>query len=305
VNDLATIAIPTFNRADLLAKAVDAACGQDYPAVEILIVDNASTDGTEQLCRALVEADDRVRYLRQRVNVGPVGNFATALDEARGSYFMWLADDDWISANYLSACIHELEQGHVLVVGADHWDSVRTSLPADPVRALEPDPQARILGYLRRIGNNAAAYGIARTADCRRVLPLPTYLGGDWVWVLRLLRMGTLQVADSAQLHRGADGGSGDLGQLARVFDQPSWVARLPRTSVALRMLREAARDPLLRAPGGPWQRWAFAVRVGTRALVAAQVGKELRLAVKRVTPGPVQRVRTALLRVTRSRSQP
>src|SRR5665647_1226326 len=96
VATLATIAIPTFNRAELLKRAIASARAQDYPSVEILIVDNASEDATQEICQALAAEDPRIRYMRQPRNVGPTRNFETGLENARGHYFMWLADDDWI-----------------------------------------------------------------------------------------------------------------------------------------------------------------------------------------------------------------
>ena len=168
---LATIAIPTFNRAKLLPRAVASALAQDYRSIEILVVDNASTDETEDVCRGLTTQHPQVRYMRQPFNTGPVHNFETALRNAEGFYFMWLADDDWITTNYLRCCIEKLEQEHhAIVAGQDWWylgndielKPILTEVeyrhpghgivPAPILTAHEPEPQSRVLAYLRSVG---------------------------------------------------------------------------------------------------------------------------------------------------------
>lgn len=101
---LVTIAIPTYNRAaSFLPAALQSALAQRYPRLEILIADNASTDHTAALVRAA--GDQRLRYLRHERNIGAKRNFAYALEQARGDYFMMLHDDDAIDEDFLSTCL--------------------------------------------------------------------------------------------------------------------------------------------------------------------------------------------------------
>ena len=105
-----SIGLPTYNRAALLPRALDALLGQEYGDFELVVCDNASADGTEEVARAYAARDRRVRYVRQPNNVGVLGNFARALDEARGEYFMWAADDDAWSPRYVSTLAARLER---------------------------------------------------------------------------------------------------------------------------------------------------------------------------------------------------
>ena len=93
-----SIGIPTFNRADLLRRSIESALGQDYPNIEVLVSDNASTDETPAICQGL---GDRIKYFRQSINLGPLTNFSKVLEMASGEFFMWLGDDDWIDASYV------------------------------------------------------------------------------------------------------------------------------------------------------------------------------------------------------------
>jgi hypothetical protein len=94
---LVTIGIPVYNGQLYLAEALDSAQAQDYPNLEILVSDNASTDDTEAMVRARAAVDPRIRSLRHAENIGPVANFRVVLDEARGTYVTWLAHDDLLS----------------------------------------------------------------------------------------------------------------------------------------------------------------------------------------------------------------
>lgn len=98
---LVTVGIPTYNRAgQTLPAALESALAQDYPHVEIVVSDNCSSDNTPQLVASY--SDRRVRYLRQKVNIGPTSNYKACLEAARGVYFLLLHDDDLIDGDLIS-----------------------------------------------------------------------------------------------------------------------------------------------------------------------------------------------------------
>ena len=71
---LVTIGVPVYNGADYLTLAIDSLLAQTYRNVELLISDNASTDGSSEVCAAYAQRDARVRYIRQAHNIGGVEN---------------------------------------------------------------------------------------------------------------------------------------------------------------------------------------------------------------------------------------
>ena len=101
---LVTIGISTYNRAGgYLPHALGSAVAQTYPRLEIVVSDNCSTDDTEAVVAGF--AAPRIRYFRQRTNIGANNNFNFCLAQARGAYFLLLHDDDLIDRDFVQTCI--------------------------------------------------------------------------------------------------------------------------------------------------------------------------------------------------------
>lgn len=96
-----SIGMPVYNGEQFIRGALDSLLEQSFSDFELIISDNASTDGTEEICRKYVNRDRRIRYTRQPLNLGAYANFKFVLDEARGEYFMWAACDDTRSADFI------------------------------------------------------------------------------------------------------------------------------------------------------------------------------------------------------------
>jgi len=92
---LVTIAIPTFNRASFLPKALKSALAQDYTNLQIIVSDNASTDNT--LAVLATFRDPRLQVLKQAQNLGMVPNWNACLNAAAGIFFLLLSDDDCLT----------------------------------------------------------------------------------------------------------------------------------------------------------------------------------------------------------------
>jgi len=91
---LVTICIPTYNHAHFLPTAIRSALAQSERDLELLVVDNCSTDDTEAVVAEFCRADSRLRYVRNETNLGLVGNLNRCLELARGGYVKYLLADD-------------------------------------------------------------------------------------------------------------------------------------------------------------------------------------------------------------------
>jgi glycosyltransferase involved in cell wall biosynthesis len=111
---LLTIAIPTYNRAADLTTALAHIAGQLGPvadAVEVLVSDNCSTDGTEGVVRKYIEQGFRINYYKNRENIGPDNNFLQCFNAASGKYVWILGDDDIVLDGALARILPVLASG--------------------------------------------------------------------------------------------------------------------------------------------------------------------------------------------------
>ena len=108
-----SVIIPTYNRAACLKLALASVLNQTYQNFEIIVVDDASTDGTADVVRGF--ADARITYVRHDVNRGKVGAGAAArnsgIARAQGTYIAFLDDDDEWLPEKLARQVAVLDRG--------------------------------------------------------------------------------------------------------------------------------------------------------------------------------------------------
>ena len=97
LNPLVTVYIPTYNRRDLLERAVRSVLDQTYKNIELIIVDDRSNDDTMEFLKKLSIADKRVRYFQNAVNSGACVSRNKAISAAKGEFITGLDDDDYFS----------------------------------------------------------------------------------------------------------------------------------------------------------------------------------------------------------------
>ncbi|MEQ9623697.1 glycosyltransferase family 2 protein [Coleofasciculus chthonoplastes] len=111
-----SIGMPVYNGEPFIREALDSILTQTFTDFELIISDNASTDGTEVICRDYATKDDRLRYIRHPKNRGVIANFKFVLDEAVGEYFMWAAADDKIKPMFIERLYNILHEDENLVL---------------------------------------------------------------------------------------------------------------------------------------------------------------------------------------------
>src|SRR5437868_2832321 len=124
---LVSLAMPVYNGEAFLADAIRSCLAQDYHNFELIITDNASTDGTEKICRGFAASDSRVRYIRNERNLGAGPNFNRGFELGSGKYLKWCAADDRISPNFVSACVAVLEENPEVVLAYGETKSIDSS----------------------------------------------------------------------------------------------------------------------------------------------------------------------------------
>ncbi|CAA9395623.1 MAG: hypothetical protein AVDCRST_MAG93-9956 [uncultured Chloroflexia bacterium] len=140
---LISVIIPCYNQAHFLAEAIDSVLAQDYPVIEIIVVDDGSYDATAVVATDYAE----VRYIHQ-ANQGLSGARNTGLAASRGHYLVFLDADDRITPNALRdgwTCLQEhpdcaFVSGHHRYINAD--GSLRNDYRPEPI---DDDPYLALL----------------------------------------------------------------------------------------------------------------------------------------------------------------
>jgi glycosyltransferase involved in cell wall biosynthesis len=207
---LVTIGIPTYKRPELLRRALACVVKQDYRNIELIVADN-DTPGT--LVTEIVESFrlkiDNLLFIRHRENIGAYANFFALLDAAHGEYFMWLADDDEISNNYISGLVNLLEGNLDASSAAGHWITVMdegTTWPRSTSSFPERSPLARVLRFIWRT-DDAFFYALHRTSVIRKA-SFPGYwwpnkgmlFNWGYVFLLDMVLQGRVLLADDSSV---------------------------------------------------------------------------------------------------------
>jgi glycosyltransferase involved in cell wall biosynthesis len=134
MNDLVTIVIPTYNRADLLPQAIESALKQTYEHTEVIVVDDGSTDNTSEVCKRY----ERVRYIRKR-NGGIASALNCGIRSMRGEWFKWLSSDDYLQPEAVELLLrraHDVE-GKIVYSSWRMVDTRRKIIGSCPEREMD------------------------------------------------------------------------------------------------------------------------------------------------------------------------
>ena len=233
---LVTIGIPTYNRCELLERSITSALSQDYPLIEVIISDNASTDSTEQLCQRYCEKDKRIKYVKQLSNIGPGENFSQVLFLASGKYFMWLGDDDWLDPAYLSGCISVLEENKdiSLVSGRPlYYRNGKKSHQGKMFDLQDEDWARRVFRYYHNVTDNGIFYGVMRTKKLQTV-SVKNSMGSDWHLIANIVAMGKSKMLYSVAVHRELGGATASYKDIVKSLGLPSIQAVFPMTTISI-----------------------------------------------------------------------
>jgi glycosyltransferase involved in cell wall biosynthesis len=117
-----SVGLPVYNGEQYLAESIESILAQSLGDLELIVCDNASTDGTEEICRDYLRRDRRVRYNRQPGNLGAARNFNAAFRLSTGEYFHWQSYDDIALPDFLLRCVQALEaEGSRVSVVFPRW----------------------------------------------------------------------------------------------------------------------------------------------------------------------------------------
>ncbi|MFC5833678.1 glycosyltransferase family 2 protein [Nonomuraea insulae] len=243
-SELVSIALPVRNGAERLEQVVKSVLAQDYGHLELVISDNASTDGTEELCRDLANDDPRIVYHRHPHNVGLLNNFMHAARVSRGAYVRWIGDDDRLDPACLSRAVaaFDADERVILVttqVAYTGPDGVSRTHAYGGAGLGSDDPVVRLREMLRLLNESALQidplYGLLRRGPATEI-PRRNMLREDEVFAAKLALAGPWAHVPEVLAHRNTR--IERISGVARRLDVPSWQAHLSNTLQLRELLR-------------------------------------------------------------------
>jgi len=191
-----SIGVPVYNGERYLREALDSLLAQTFEDFELIICDNASTDGTAEIARSYATKDKRVRYVRNDRNVGFARNYRKAFELSSGTYFKLHAADDRAAPEFLARCLEVLDREPKVVLAYPRTRLIDESGAVvsdyeDRLHLQSPRPSVRFRELYERLRLCNAIHGVVRASALRRTRLLGTFIGSDVVLHGELILYGT------------------------------------------------------------------------------------------------------------------
>lgn len=212
-----SIGLPVYNGEDYLAQSLDAVLGQTYTDYELILSSNASTDGTDDICREYAARDPRITFYRQERNIGAAPHHDFVFQKSHGELFKWASGDDLWARDLVERCVRLLDENpaailaHTYTAAIDGEDNVIQALEY-PLHTDAPEVSERLRSMLFD-GDLPGAiqaddfYGVIRSDVLRKVKPHGSFYHADQVFMVELALHGPfLQVPEWLYFRRHHDG---------------------------------------------------------------------------------------------------
>ncbi len=202
---LVSAGIPVFQGENFLDETLQALRAQDYPNLEIVVCDNASTDRTAEIVERHAAEDPRVRLIVNDVNIGAASNYNKVFAVARGEYFAWNAHDDLSSPGFFRRGVMVLNASSDAVVAIPR--SFRVDLEGNrleefpiPNEVHSSRPHIRFRAAARA-HPEAIVFGLFRSDAIKRTHLHGSFAGSDRNFVAELMLHGRAVLAPDSEFY--------------------------------------------------------------------------------------------------------
>jgi len=238
-----TIGLPVYNGERYLKDAIESHLAQDFTDYELLIADNASTDGTIDIINRYVTRDSRIRYHGSDVNHGATWNFNRLVGLASGQYFKWSAYDDVMAPTFLSTCVNALDSDPAAAgcfTGFNLIDADGNVTGSGLGKGTDQEtPSQRFLAAMVDVPFQAS-FSIFHTDILKRTAMIASYANCDVVMLAEITLYGKLlQLPD--QLFFSRDHEDNSVRSAPSPADRAKWFSTNPRNHIYFPICHETA----------------------------------------------------------------
>jgi len=221
--------LPVWNGEASIRRCLDSILNQDFTDFEVVVSDNASTDGTSQILAEYAARDPRVRVSRNQENIGQIENVNLVFRQSRGEYFRWIGVTDWLEPQYASRCVEALDADPdaILVttyfrIHHDDGTSRYEEYQGERVESERPERRFARMLWFYRAGDAKydPIYSMMRREALERTHLVWMMDWGDRMMGAELCLLGRFAHLPEclAHRHKGSRDGYGDYGKLLRRY---------------------------------------------------------------------------------------
>lgn len=210
MNNVAKVSIGliTYNGAKHLKHSIESILNQDYPNTEIIISDDKSTDETIDIINFYLEKEPRIKFLRNKENIGIVKNFEKVLAAGSGEFFMFASQDDLWDKQYITELVKALKKNDRFLLATPYTIYIDTKGRLIPERddrpAIDGNSINNLQIYLEDYAN-CWYYGIYRKEELLKVFKwfkqYPAW-GGDVLFISKLCLQCDLTGNNQARIYK-------------------------------------------------------------------------------------------------------
>jgi glycosyltransferase involved in cell wall biosynthesis len=190
-----SIGMPVYNGEQTLEAAVQSILAQTFSDFELILSDNASTDGSLALAQRLARLESRIRVVANARNRGAFYNYRRVFLESRGRLFKWASCSDLCAPRHLERCVAALERHPDSALAYTRTllfsDDPKNGIPYEESFQLQSEsPYARFRSVLDNIRLNNFYNGVFRRSALERVPLAGDYMSSDIVQLAELALVG-------------------------------------------------------------------------------------------------------------------
>jgi len=205
-----SVGLPVYNEEQWLGRALDSWLVQDHGDFEIVLANNASTDGTAEICRAYSARDSRIRFTDNPLNIGPTRNHQLVFELSRGDFFVWAGGHDHVHPAFISKTLEVLQKNESVILCTtrsefrDEQDVAwRVNKGGFDSRGLPPHERfTRIIQHMVSGGTANMFYGLYRRDFLSQVLEFKKTIGADVILLSRVALLGEVVQLDDILYYR-------------------------------------------------------------------------------------------------------
>lgn len=194
---LVSVGLPVFNGERFLRAALESNLAQTMGDLELVVCDNASTDGTVEILEEFASKDPRVRLVRHERNLGAAANYNSTVEHARGQYFRWTTHDDLVAPTHLERLLAAYEDGPEDMVLAYPKTAI-IDTQGEVVEEYEDRadargaPHSRLRTMLRNLSLCNPVLGLTPLEVIKKTRLIGSYRSSDKVFLYEMALLGSV-----------------------------------------------------------------------------------------------------------------